>query len=339
MRCKYCYEKLPKLPKLMSTDTARTAIRFMINQCQKQNVSTLFVQLHGGEPLLNKSLIWEILKEFSQWKQDDIEIKFSMTTNGTLLDRKIIECLKQYRVETSISIDGNARSHDANRIFPDGTGSFDTVFSNVILAKEIGLPIKARATINTTTVQYLAEMTEYLFALHFNEVLVSIDSYDKNWTDHNFSILEEQLERLISIQLEHNKRKDNIRIPFVRVIESTVKKKRCDGGITSFHVDPDGVIFPCVISVSDPRYSIGSVFFGLDYCKIASIHALNDVEIEECAGCQRYQYCDAIRCRIINEKITGTPHKPPVFTCVMQNILVRINLEYNKQRKNCEISF
>lgn len=82
---------------------------------------------HGGEPLLAFKEIQYFVKNA---KKRFPNIYLQMTTNATLLDAQKIDFIEKNYNKISISIDGNQKSHDANRVFMDGSGTYNTVMNN-----------------------------------------------------------------------------------------------------------------------------------------------------------------------------------------------------------------
>lgn len=94
----------------------------------------VYISFYGGEPLVNFDAIQKIVTYVQKYSSEYLEIKFSMTTNGTLL-RKYIDFLFKYNFRISISIDGN-KDNNSYRLFKNGRPSFYIVYRNIIYIKE-----------------------------------------------------------------------------------------------------------------------------------------------------------------------------------------------------------
>ena len=133
LRCGYCtyggnYKNRTHSLKTMNFELAKKAIDFGVERSQES--SDFVVSFYGGEPLLAFNLIKKCVayaKENIQGK----ELHFNMTTNGTLLTTEIMDFLVENRFQLLISLDGDKESHDANRVFKSGKGSFDLIMQNV----------------------------------------------------------------------------------------------------------------------------------------------------------------------------------------------------------------
>ena len=90
----------------------------------------MYYHFMGGEPLLEFELIKKCVSYILQRKGDK-KILFTMTTNGTLMTEDVIEFLVKYEFNLMISLDGDKKSHDINRRFKTGKGSFDIILENL----------------------------------------------------------------------------------------------------------------------------------------------------------------------------------------------------------------
>lgn len=79
----------------------------------------------------------------------------------------------------------------------------------------------------------------------------------------------------------------------------------CNGGTSTFSIDTDGVIYPCVVTVGIPEFVVGTIKEGVNKEKVTEILGWDKIEITECIGCSRYNYCNTTRCRILNLESAG----------------------------------
>lgn len=128
LRCKYCYAKGGSYGKertLMNERTARKFVDFCISSFKRIDNILFF----GGEPLLNYPIIEYICKLFKEQSANgSLPIpSFSMITNGTLCNDKIIDLIRENISFMTVSIDGNKYVNDKNRIYRNGMGSYDKI--------------------------------------------------------------------------------------------------------------------------------------------------------------------------------------------------------------------
>jgi uncharacterized protein len=144
--CTYCYQggaesthdgsKITKTGANGGVD-AEEIVSFLKSQCETRNVKRLHFTAYGGEPLLNKSALLEIVSAMHDYCQArDVRWYFDMISNGSLLTRRTVLELKQYGfVGVQITIDGNRETHNTTRPFRNGRGkqigAYDIIMKNL----------------------------------------------------------------------------------------------------------------------------------------------------------------------------------------------------------------
>ena len=138
MRCRYCpyidnNNRPDRRPKVkMDTDVALTAIDFFFRHNKRVQDRDLIISFFGGEPLLNFDLIRSSVEYAKLHKErHNRRIKFTITTNGTMLNSRVIEYLSKERISLRISIDGPEEVHNANRLYKNEHGSFSSILKNM----------------------------------------------------------------------------------------------------------------------------------------------------------------------------------------------------------------
>lgn len=134
LNCDYCYEynlgddSWKSQPKLIDENTIHVLGQRIAEHASQHDLRTVFVSLHGGEPLL---LGPKRLDRMCSILREEIgiptEVIFSMQTNGILLSERIIEVIRRNRIAVSVSIDGDREAHDRHRVDHRGRGSYDRV--------------------------------------------------------------------------------------------------------------------------------------------------------------------------------------------------------------------
>lgn len=320
LKCKYCYEGSQKSSKDMTFNIADKTIEFIIDRLKDSPENRpLYIVFHGGEPLLNFSLIKYIHNAILE-KVTDREVVFDMTTNGTIMNKEIISYIKKKIDSISISIDGTKYSHDLNRVFKDGIGSYDIVISNTKKLLSEGIKLRARMTFNSKNIEQLYEGVKSMLDMGFTYIVPAIDYYDRQWNEKHLEILENQVFKLLDYQKLYPSR----HISLTELDFLTKKKGDCFGGINSYCIDERGKIYPCTYSIGESNFIIGNVEnLQLIDSKINKLCKIYQSEIKECSGCTRYEYCIGTRCKIINKLITGKYKKPPAIVCAKENLNVK----------------
>ena len=149
-------------PKLMSEETARASVDFMLQESGAGTVARL--TFFGGETLLNFPVLQKTIP-YARARGAELgkRVEFSLTTNGTLLRPEIIEFLAENDVGVTISIDGPREMQDTFRVFHDGRGSYDVIAPKVreLLRRHRSRPIGARVTL-TSEVMDITRIYQHL---------------------------------------------------------------------------------------------------------------------------------------------------------------------------------
>lgn len=318
MNCGYCYEKNKKLQSV-SYEILDRIVDFIVEQQSRSDDKELSVVTHGGEPLIEFGKIQYFIANLNA-RIDDV--KYIITTNATLLTEESIDFLTKNYSEISISIDGIQTTHDANRVFTDNKGTYDIVVRNAqkLLAERDD--VKARMTINRKTSSTFYISVKHLLDIGFTTIVPVIDSYCNEWTESDMLKLFEE-GKLIADYVKNSSRYVNV--GFVDDALSKMKNAPCSGGTNTFSIDTDGIIYPCIVTAGMEDYAIGDVWNGIKTDKVKEIIEWDKIEMAECRGCSRYDYCTATRCRLINKIMTGDIDKPSPIVCGIENLKVDIS--------------
>lgn len=175
LRCSYClysgkYDSYRlHSDRSMDFNTAKKAIDYFFDIAKSgkrtRKYGTVHINYYGGEPLLNFPLIKKCVDYIEAEKKNIIRdrILYSMTTNGTLLSEEIIDFIMDHKFGLAISLDGPREEHDKNRRFPDGRGSFEIIYNNLLRLLERNPGYSRNITI-TLTYSYnhdLRKIAEY----------------------------------------------------------------------------------------------------------------------------------------------------------------------------------
>lgn len=122
LSCWYCYEThIPNSN--MSIDTASKILKHIEQHHYQTQFESLKIGFFGGEPLMNIDTIKYILGHLADFtEQNNIQLKVSITTNGTLLSEELIDFLKNFEIMFQITLDGNRERHNKIKVFRGGKG-------------------------------------------------------------------------------------------------------------------------------------------------------------------------------------------------------------------------
>ncbi|MBO5568680.1 MAG: 4Fe-4S cluster-binding domain-containing protein [Clostridia bacterium] len=321
MDCSYCYERNKKV-RSTSYDVLDDIVNFIVDQ-QRSNVDKMVsVVTHGGEPLIEFDKIQYFIKRLDEKAQN---VQYIITTNATLLTDLMIDFLSQHYSEISVSIDGIQLAHDANRVFVNKKGSYNVVVGKAKKLLEKRSDVKARMTITSKTASTLYESVKHLLDLGFTTIVPVIDAFYNDWTEKDMEVLLNQGKLIIDYLKDYDK------ITNVGLINDSLSKMAnspCNGGTSTFSIDTDGAIYPCVVTVGMTEFVVGTIKEGVNKEKVAEILSWDKIEIPECIGCSRYNYCNTTRCRMINKVMCGSLHTPSAIVCSIENLKVKLSEYY-----------
>ncbi|WP_170936455.1 radical SAM/SPASM domain-containing protein [Paenibacillus aquistagni] len=328
LRCGYCYEGQSKSSSRISEQIIDTIVQYVLEHFNRSGDSKLYVNYHGGEPLLEFKTLQKITEKFEQALGDSV--LFGTTTNGTLLNDEKIEYLsKHFHFSLSVSLDGHRDTHDYYRRYSDGKGTYDRIIGQALKWLRIRPDLRARMTFNTVTVENLYHNIEHLVELGFNTIVPVPDYFDSNWDHREIRVLEEQLRNVA--QLYHEKKSQNPRLRIGMVDGSDNHRLgTCDGGITTINIDPCGHIYPCTYVVGQDDYRIGHITTGIIRDQLKHFHLHSLMQNEDCTGCTRSFYCSSTRCKAVNQLLTGDCLIPSPVVCAIEHVKHRINQTYSK---------
>lgn len=331
LKCKYCYEKGMDRVRDMDIDIANKTIDFICQKIQDERSDIpLNIILHGGEPLMNFELVKYMHKEISK-RVKEREVIYDMTVNATILDNEKIDFICKNINNISVSVDGTKKSHDKNRIFPNGTGTYDIAIKNSKRLLDNRKDVRIRMTYSVNTVSELYESIVKILKDGFTNITPVADYMALNWKETDIDILNDQISKLINIKKEY----PNAYISLLDVKNLNTKKGCCFGGITSFAIDIDGNLFPCALCVGNDELKLGNVLDEnindelklkntihekVNKTKIDELVDIYTSQNKECIGCTRQEFCDSTRCKIINKMVTGDFNKPIPITCSLQKV-------------------
>ena len=316
LRCSYCYA--PPGAADMSFETARQAIERL---AVGANCGLVFF---GGEPLLRRDLIARIL-EWCEAGQPH-RFHYKVTTNGTLLDQGFLDLAERHGLQIAISHDGARAAHDAHRVRPDGTGTFEELEARLglLLARRPYAPVMM--VVNPTVVEHLAEGVEHLYARGARYLICSLN-HAGGWDDRSLRRLQRQYRKLERWYLERFRREQKVYFsPFDKRIAAHIAGRdtsSCQLGRRQISVAPDGTLYPCVQFAGRRECAIGTAQAGLDERLRAEVHDRNEREKPACRGCALLGRCHN-KCGCLNMQTTGSLEAVPAVLCEHERMLLPI---------------
>lgn len=276
MGCTYCYADQGYFggpSKKMSIETAKQSIDLLIN-ARKAGDSVQLTFL-GGEPLMNR----EGLRQATEYAADlaadrEVKIKFSMTSNGTLMREDDARFFEKYGFSVTISLDGLKTAHDNLRPLKNGAGSYDRIMEKIkpLLAMQSEMQVSVRATVTPDNLD-LAETLDEFIAMGFHSVGFSPLLKSSNGKNE---MSKDDLKQLLSSMLECGLKFEQAtlqgkRYPFLNMVnalkeigKSTHRPYPCGAGAGYMGVSADGDLAACHRFVGDDKGKMGTIADGIN---------------------------------------------------------------------------
>jgi uncharacterized protein len=322
MRCKYCYGEGGEFNNRgrMTEKIAFNAIDYLVKNTNEQNLAIAFI---GGEPLLNFSLIKSVIKYCNELKQKlGINFSYTMTTNGTLINKEIEDYLITNNVVTQISIDGTREKHDINRVFANQKRSYDKVIEKTESMRKQKL-LTARATLTNDNIDYI-EIFEHLDSLGFRAIPIAIaqNMVDDEVFEEVVQSYKEYIKyfgQLIADKKYEVARKITDIVNAIEKIESANERSKGCGAVKSMYaVDINGALYPCHRFVGEPEYYLGDIYNGGRRNEFLDKLSLN--HRPECSKCWAKNLCLG-GCPYENYKASGDIDKISKRNCRITKML------------------
>ncbi len=338
LRCSYCFASTGDFGegrKLLDADTGKKAIDFLLTQSKGRK--NLELDFFGGEPLMNFGVVKEIVAYArSKEKEYHKNFRFTITTNGMLLNDDIIDYINREMSNVVLSIDGRKEVNDRVRVRCDGTGSYDKIVPNYqkLVEKRGQDQYYVRGTFTKYNLDFAKDVM-HLNEIGFDQVSVEPVVADPKQpyalTESDLPQIFEEYENLAKQLIEKKKTGEGFNFfHFMLDLDQgpcAIKRLRgCGCGNEYVAVTPDGDIYPCHQFVGMEEWKMGSVLddtFDLkrkDYFAKANIYGK-----EDCKNCWAKFYCSG-GCNANNLQYAGDVLKPHKLSC-----------ELEKKRLECAI--
>ncbi len=304
LNCSYCFASQGKYHgerAMMSFEVGKQAFDFLIaNSGTRRNLE---VDFFGGEPLMNFDVVKELVAYArSIEKQHGKNFRFTLTTNGVLIDDDVIDFANKEMSNVVLSLDGRKEVHDRFRVDYSGKGSWEKIvpkFQKLVEARE-GKNYYMRGTFTHHNPDFLEDIKEML-SLGFKELsmepVVCAADDPSALTDEDLPLVMKQYEELAELMLRKHKEGN----PFtfyhymIDLKGGPCIYKRisgCGSGTEYMAVTPWGDLYPCHQFVGEEKYRLGDVWKGVTNTDIQNEFAeCNVYTRQECRSCWARLYC------------------------------------------------
>lgn len=333
LACSYCYAGA-KRRVAMDLATARRAIDWALPRC----AGRLLLGYFGGEPLLEWGLI-QAIHPYAQAaaRATGVELKGTLTSNGSLLDGERMRWLHQQGVVVGISIDGPPAVHDAQRPLKGGGGSSARCLVGLQAALALQPLCQTISVINPRNVAAMPETVDFLLGQGVRVLALSPD-YGADWDLGDLEAHRQGLERIGErFLVEYRAGRDCYIDPLDAKIISRIKGglaacDRCDAGGGELALAPSGTWYPCERLVGDDgpaesAWQLGnlhrSIDGGPDPDRVAALQARHARQTPECSACAHRSRC-MNQCACSNIWMSGDPAEPGGVLCALEQNAIAV---------------
>ena len=304
LNCSYCFASQGKYHgdrALMSFETGKRALDFLIENSGTR--TNLEVDFFGGEPLMN----WDVVKKLIEYgrsveKEKHKNFRFTVTTNGMLIDDDVIDFCNREVSNVVLSLDGRKEIHDRLRVDYQGKGSYDTIvpkFQKFVEARgDKGYYMRGTFThANPDFTKDVFHMADLGFTELSMEPVVGKPSDPSSLTPEDIEIVKEQYEILAKDMLRREQEGKPITFYhyMLDLTSGPCIYKRisgCGSGTEYMAVTPWGDLYPCHQFVGEEEYKLGNIWDGVtNNEKREEFRSCNAYAREECKDCWAKLYC------------------------------------------------
>lgn len=352
LRCEYCFAAQGNFEGetlLMDLETGKKALDFLVAHSKERY--NLEVDFFGGEPLMNFDVVKELV-EYARGleKQWNKNFRFTMTTNGVLLDEEKMWYLDQHMDNVVMSLDGRKDVNDKMRKTVSGEGSYSHIVEKIkrMAAMRGSKDHYVRGTFTSENIDFSKDVLS-LKEEGFTQVSVEPVVTDENEPYairmEHVDAIKKEYEILAEKYIESKQKKDDFHFFHFNVDlhSGPCAYKRvsgCGAGSDYIAVTPKGELYPCHQFVGEEAFKLGSIYEGFNNKKCKSeFQKANLVNNKECKDCWAKYYCGGgcfANAYYANQSI----HKPYEVGCELEKkriecaIMIKIALENGQELEN-----
>ena len=304
LNCSYCFASQGKYHgerALMSYEVGKQAFDFLIaNSGSRRNLE---VDFFGGEPLMN----WDVVKQLVAYAREQEKIynknfRFTLTTNGMLLDDDVIDFCNKEMHNVVLSLDGRKEIHDRLRVDYAGKGSYDRIVPKFqeFVKRRGDKEYYMRGTFthaNPDFTKDLLHMADLGFDRLSMEPVVCAPGDPAALTDEDIQVVKEQYEILAKEMLK--RRKEGRPFTFYHYMLDLTggpciykRLSGCGSGTEYVAVTPWGDLYPCHQFVGEEKYKLGDIWNGITNEAIRQdFRSCNAYSRPDCRDCWARLYC------------------------------------------------
>lgn len=280
LKCSYCFEKHNKA--FMTFEVIEKGIDYLIENAKRNSGNFIDIMIFGGEPFMAVDNMEHIFQYgLARCTSENIKLRTSIVTNGTIMNDRIFNLLKLYRDATDLSIqlsvDGIKTAHDMYRLDVNGNGSFDRIEKNLPRFKELFVDDPRRLSVhgclNKNTLPLLYKSYKFFREEWEMSRIWFMPVHTEDWSKEDVKLYDSETGKIYKYIKKIVEKTKNIEevynyAPLDHCMSPRAQKvKPCGAGDTFVSVTAAGEIYPCHhFYFNDPEKAtkIGDVFNGVD---------------------------------------------------------------------------
>lgn len=275
-RCEYCIQEHEV--KILTLDSEKKILAFLKKVTKK--VNKIKISWFGGEPLLQFEMIKRMMYEIQTYGiENSCEIVSTITTNGYLLSKTIVEDIKNMKISSlQITLDGDKKSHDARRYLIGKKGTYDVIKKNMICALEKGISVVLRINIDEKNADTAKEILEEIPECYRRLVTVCVSNL---YQAHSFVSTFDIYKNAIEMGYQYAERKNRLTL-----CHACMKN--------GFAIDTDANIIICANANEDRILGVidnsGDICLNNinTYYRLKTVSAIHN---ETCRNCAKLPLC------------------------------------------------
>lgn len=350
LKCRYCFASQGNFKgerSLMSIDVGKKALEFLAKN--SGNRRNLEVDFFGGEPLMNFGLVKELVyygREIEKIYKKNF--RFTITTNGVLLDDEKIDFINEHMDNVVLSIDGRKKVNDYMRSTVNGEGSYDIILPKLkkMVDKRGEKDYYIRGTFTNKNLDFSEDAMDFYnngFKKISIEPVVTPEEMD-------YALREEHLEDVLNEYEKFSKKyidikkedKDFLFFHFMIDLDQgpcIIKRSvGCGAGSEYIAVTPEGEIYPCHQFVGEKEFLIGDIYKGIESIELRDkFKKANVYSKDECRSCWARFYCSG-GCHANSHYANNDLSKPYKIGCEMEKKRIECAISILAKIKDEEVS-
>ncbi len=330
LKCKYCFAGEGEYHgerSLMSFEVGKAAFDFLLkNSGSRRNLE---VDFFGGEPLMNFDVVKKLVEYGrAEEKKYNKNFRFTITTNGILLDDEIQNFINENMSNVVLSLDGRKEVNDRMRVNKSGGGSYDKILPKYkkLADSRNQNNYYIRGTFTRENLDFSDDVMHFVdegFKQISIEPVVAQDSEDYSIREEDLEGIYQEYEKLALKIIERKEKGEDFNFfHFMLDLEGgpCVSKRivGCGAGTEYLSITPSGDLYPCHQFVGNQEFKVGDIYNGIQ--KNDLVKEFGDCNVykkSECKECFAKFYCSG-GCLSNAYNFNESIYKPYEIGCKLQ---------------------